>query len=93
MNLLHEEIKYYSIQSIEEERDVWDLLGKHSSSAILNCPFYDAISCNLNMNYDCESCKSLASIPANINFIKLNFPRKKRKAKVLIFLSRKWKSN
>ena len=56
MNLLHEEIKYYSMNEMEEERDEWDILSKQPTKVTLNCPFFDEVSTTLNLNYECSEC-------------------------------------
>jgi hypothetical protein len=35
----------------------------------------------LNLNYGCPKCKTEISVPHNIQFLKLNIPKKKRKTK------------
>jgi hypothetical protein len=83
MAKVHELIKYYTLEYEDEDNDAWEFLGNpHTQSRpILNCPLFDNISTTLSLNYLCEKCKRESSVPFNLNFLKLSFPKKKRKAK------------
>lgn len=68
---------------MEWDKDEWEFLGRPSlaSNVLLKCPLYDSMSCGLSLNYRCSECHFDDSSIAEINFIKLNFPKKKRKAR------------
>ncbi len=42
---------------------------------------YSAIESTLSLNYRCAKCNKEVSVPHNIQFLKLNIPKKKRKAR------------
>jgi hypothetical protein len=42
---------------------------------------YSAIESTLSLNYFCHKCNQPTSSPHSIQFLKLNFPKKKRKVK------------
>jgi hypothetical protein len=42
---------------------------------------YSAIEATLSLNYFCTKCQSASSVPHNIQFLKLNIPKKKRRTK------------
>ncbi len=42
---------------------------------------YNAIESTLSMNYYCQNCETSTSVLHNIQFLKLNIPKKKRKVK------------
>lgn len=85
MTRLHEQIKYYSLDNPDDSGlcDEWDILGRapHSSAINLNCPLFDALSFALSFNYECTKCKIEQSAKSFYNFLKVSFPRKKRKVK------------
>lgn len=83
MTKIHEQIKYYTTEYEDSEYDEWDLLGNPATATklTLNCPLFDNISITLALNYSCRKCEREQSLPADINFLKLSFPRKKRKVK------------
>lgn len=83
MTKVHEIIKYYTTEYINPEYDEWDLLGTPSgmSRLTLNCPLFDNTTLTLSLNYSCKKCDREQSLPAAINFLKLSFPKKKRKVK------------
>lgn len=83
MTKIHELIKYYTIEYEDSEYDSWDLLGNPTTASklILNCPLFDNTSITLSLNYSCKKCEREQSLPAHLNFLKLNFPKKKRKVK------------
>ena len=83
MTKLHEHIKYYSLENPNNFVDEWDLLGKslNTSSVILNCPLFDSISFTLSFEYKCETCNFEHSTQSHYNFLKVFFPKKKRKVK------------
>lgn len=83
MTKVHELVKYYTTVHDNNQYDEWDLLGNPSAASklMLNCPLFDNTSIVLSLNYECKKCIRVQSLPANINFLKLSIPKKKRKAK------------
>ena len=53
----------------------------NTSYVNLNCPLFDSISFTLSFDYKCETCKFEYSAKSHYNFLKVFFPKKKRKVK------------
>lgn len=81
-NLINEAALFYTPLDNHsgDEKDEWDLLYRKNQ---LQPHFiiYDAIESSLSLNYCCPKCKDRMSVPHNIQFLKLNIPKQKRKAK------------
>jgi hypothetical protein len=60
--------------------DEWDFFYKKN---MVNSHYmvYDAIESTLSLNYYCSKCQVTSSVPHNIQFLKVNIPKKKRKTK------------
>lgn len=78
LGLINEETLFYS--SFGDEHDEWDLFYKRSALTP-HYIIYDAIESTLSLNYRCPKCDTASSVPHNIQFLKLNIPKKKRKAR------------
>jgi hypothetical protein len=82
LSLLNEETLHYSLlnDSPFEDLDEWDLFYKRSMLQPHHL-VYSAIESTLCLNYLCPKCNRPLSVPHNIQFLKLNIPKKKRKVR------------
>lgn len=83
MNKTHDFIKYYRLDHYELDYDEWDALSNPAitEQPSIYCPLYDNTSIGLLVHYKCVDCNRKQSLPININYLKIPFPHKKRKAK------------
>lgn len=73
---------FYSLSTVpsSEDLDEWDMFYKKNMLRPHHL-IYSAIESTLSLNYRCAKCNKEVSVPHNIQFLKLNIPKKKRKAR------------
>ena len=67
-------------QALVEDADDWDLFYRKNALQPHHL-VYSSIESTLSLNYTCLKCKINVSLPHNIQFLKLNIPKKKRKTR------------
>jgi hypothetical protein len=71
---------YAPAPNAPDERDEWDLFYRRGGLEPQHL-VYSAIEATLSLNYFCPKCQAPSSLPHNIQFLKLNIPKKKRRTK------------
>ena len=81
---MHEYLNFYKVTNVISNlgKDEWDLYYK-SKEIESHCPIYDSLASTLILNYKCTECNYEEDFNHQINFVKLDFPKKRKKAKVV----------
>ena len=63
-------------------KDEWDLFYKPDKIET-HCPIYDSMKSILLVEYKCTECQNSCEVEHSVDFLRFDFPKKKRKSKII----------